>query len=91
MLISPASRLEPAPLPSFSLRSTFEFEQLVLQLRPCQLVDAVGHRVLVAERLVAGVHDGGAVQEGHIANAVVERKHNVRYEDTYSYAQRIWL
>lgn len=80
MLISSASRLQPAASqdglsPPPSLCSTFEFEQLVSQIRPRQLVDSVRHRVLVVERLVAGVHDGGAVQEGHLTNAVAERKH----------------
>lgn len=53
---------------------TFEFEQLVSQLGPRQLMDAVRHWVLVIKRLVAGVHDWGAIQQGHVTSAVVERK-----------------
>ena len=56
-----------------SLGSTFEFEQLVLELRPCQLVDGFGHGVLVVQWLVTGVHNGGAVQKGHVPGAAVER------------------
>lgn len=53
---------------------TFEFEQLVSQFWTRQLVDAVRNRVLVVERLTAGVHDGGAVQQGDVAFAVVKKK-----------------
>lgn len=59
---------------SFPLNSTFEFEQLVSQLGPGQVMDAVRNRVLVVQRLVAGVHDGRAVQQSDVTTAVVERK-----------------
>lgn len=54
--------------------STFKFEQLVLQLGTSQLVDAVRNRVLVVQRLAAGVDDGGAVQQGHVTFAVGGKK-----------------
>lgn len=54
--------------------TTFEFEQLVSQFWTRQLVDAVRNRVLVVERLTAGVHDGGGVQQGDVAFAVVKER-----------------
>lgn len=54
--------------------STFEFEQLVSQFWTRQLVDAVRNWVLVVERLTAGVHDGGAVQQGDVAFAVMKKR-----------------
>lgn len=35
-------------------------------------MDAVRNRVLVVERLAAGVHDGGAVEQGDVAFAARE-------------------
>lgn len=53
--------------------STFEFVELLPQLASCQLMDAVRNGVLVVQRLVAGVHDGGAVELSNIPNAAIER------------------
>lgn len=53
--------------------STFEFVELLPQLGSCQLMDAVRDGVLVVQRLVAGVHDGGAVELGDVPDAATER------------------
>lgn len=57
--------------------STFEFEQLFSELGSCQLMDALRHGVLVVQRFVAGVGDGGAVQQGDVTGAGGEGKCNV--------------
>lgn len=49
--------------------STFEFEQLIVELRSCQMMDAVRYWVLVMQRLIAGVDDGCAVQQSHVPEA----------------------
>lgn len=58
--------------------STFEFKQLVSELGSCQLMDAVRRGVLVVQRLVAGVHDGGAIQQSNVTNTVGKEKQSIK-------------
>lgn len=75
----------------FSLpSSTFEFGQLISQLGSCQLMDVVRHRVLVVQRLVACVGDGGAVQQGDVTGAVKQRKANTHYS-VITFQMAYWL